>query len=274
MSIHPSAVIDSSARIGRNVHIGPFVVIGPDVVVGDNCQIWPHTVIEYTKLGNGCQVFPQTSLGLAPQHLKYKGEKTRLEVGDRTVFREGVIVHRGTVLDKSVTTIGNDCFFMALSHVAHDCRVGNNVIMANGAQLAGHVHVADSVFISALVGIHQFVRIGTGSMVSGGAMVPMDVAPYCIAQGDRAEIRGLNVVGLRRAGVSRDSMRLIKEAYKAVFFQGRPLVEALKRPELNVSDTWVQTFRSFFLEPKRGYIRPALKLISTTEEEPEEEAVS
>jgi UDP-N-acetylglucosamine acyltransferase len=260
MPIHPTAIVDKSARIGTNVSIGPYAVIGPEVAIGDECVIWPHTVIEYTTLGKACQVFPNASLGLAPQHLKYKGEKTKLTVGDRTIFREGVTVHRGTALDKSETIVGNDCYLMALSHVAHDCRVGNNVIMANGAQLAGHVQIGESCFISATVGIHQYVRIGKGALVSGGAMVPLDVAPFCIAQGDRADIRGLNVVGMRRLGIDRESIALLKEAFKIMFHSGLTLKEALDAPALNVANAHVQTFREFLLEPKRGFLRPEGKL--------------
>ena len=257
MSIHPTAILNPKASIGKNVTIGPFAVIGPDVEIGDDCHIWPHTVMEYTRLGQGCQVFPQASLGLAPQHLKYKGEPTRLEVGARTVFREGVTAHRGTALDQSVTTIGSDCYFMALSHIAHDCRIGDKVIMANGAQLAGHVHVGESTFISTTVGIHQFVRIGKGAMISGGAMVPLDVAPFCVAQGDRAEVKGLNIVGMRRMGLDRASIQLVKEAYKTMFMNGLTLAEALTKSDLLVGDPHVKVFRDFFLDTKRGYLRPS-----------------
>lgn len=256
MSIHPTAIVDSGTRIGKNVSIGPFAVIGADVEIGDGCQIWPHTTLEHTTLGKECQVFPQASLGLAPQHLKYKGEKTRLIVGDRTIFRESVTAHRGTALDQSKTIIGNDCYFMALAHIAHDCRVGSNIIMANGAQLAGHVQVADNCFISTTVGIHQFVRIGKGAMISGGAMVPLDVAPFCVAQGDRANIKGLNIVGMRRMGIDRDSMKLVKEAFKIIFMSSFTLAEALQQSALLDDNQHVKIFRDFFLEPKRGFLRP------------------
>ncbi len=267
MSIHSTAIVDAKAKIGKNVSIGPYAVIGPEVEIGDDCKIWPHVTIEYTHLGKNCEVFPQTSLGLAPQHMKYKGEPTRLEVGDRVVFREGVTAHRGTPLDKNMTRIGNDCYFMALSHIAHDCVVGNNVIMANAAQIAGHVHVGDNAFISATVGIHQFVRLGTGVIISGGAMVPLDVAPFCMAQGDRAEIKGLNLVGMRRMGMDRDSIKAIKAAFKKVFFNGLPLAEAIGQPEMLVNNPFVKTFHDFFLEPKRGYLRPGkLAILADTEE--------
>ncbi|MCG3203887.1 MAG: Acyl-[acyl-carrier-protein]--UDP-N-acetylglucosamine O-acyltransferase [Elusimicrobia bacterium] len=269
MTIHPSAIIDPHARIGTNVSIGPFTVIGPEVEIGDDCQISSHVVIEYTKLGKSCQVYPQASVGLPPQHLKYKGEKTKVVVGDRCVFREGVTVHRGTFLDKSVTTVGNDCYFMALSHIAHDCRIGDNVIMANAAQLAGHVQVGNNVFISTTVGIHQFVRIGTGAMISGGAMVPLDVAPFCMVQGDRASVQGLNVVGMRRMGINRGDISHIKAAFKTVFNSGLLLNVALEDPTLTLDNPTVKTFRSFFMEPKRGFLRPKGRVAPLVEFEAE-----
>lgn len=262
MPIHATAIIDPSAKIGADVTIGAYAIVGPECEIGNGSTIWPHAVMEYTRLGKECQVFPQASLGLAPQHLKYKGEKTRLEVGARTVFREGVTAHRGTPLDKSVTVIGDDCYFMALSHIAHDCRIGSNVIMANAAQLAGHVHVGDNAFVSTTVGVHQFVRIGTGAILSGGAMVPTDVAPFCVAQGDRAQIKGLNIVGMRRLGMDRATMQLVKSAFKKMFLNKLPLAEALSQPELTVDNKYVKIFRDFFLDPKRGYMRPGRQGVS------------
>ena len=257
MSIHHSAIIDSSAHIAPDAIVGPYVVIGPDVRVGPGCKIHSHAVLEFTTLGSNCEVFPFASLGLPAQHLRYTGEAARVEVGNGTVFREGVTVHRGTPFDQSVTRIGNNCFFMAQSHIAHDCQIGNNVTFANSAMAAGHVVVGDNAFVSATVGIHQFVRIGKGVILSGGAMVPLDVAPFCIAQGDRAEIKGLNVVGMRRMGFNREQMKEIKRAFKTVFLEGLRLEEALKRPELNTGSDAVDTFREFLSHPKRGFLRPA-----------------
>ena len=256
MSIHPSAVIHPSAKIAPDATVGPFVVIGQDVVIGAGCRIHSNAVLEFVTLGANCEVFPFASLGLPPQHLRYKGEPARVEVGAGTIFREGVTVHRGTPFDQSVTRIGNNCFFMATSHIAHDCRVGNNVIFANAAMIAGHVEIGDNVFLSASVGIHQFVRIGKGVIVSGGAMVPLDVAPFCIAQGDRADIRGLNVVGMRRMGFDRQQMREVKAAFKTTFLQGLLLEEALARPELNTGGEAINAFREFLKSSKRGYLRP------------------
>jgi UDP-N-acetylglucosamine acyltransferase len=266
-TIHSSAIIDPSAKLGKNISIGPFVVIGPHVEIGDDTKIISHVAIEYTSLGKNCVVYPQASLGFAPQHLKYKNETTKLQVGDNCTFREGVTAHRGTPLDKSITIIGNNGYFMALSHIAHDCVIGNNVIMANSAQLGGHVKVADNSFISASVGVHQFVRIGMGTIISGGAMVSQDVAPFCIAQGDRANLYGLNLVGLKRTGVDRNTIKALKEAYQAMFLKGLTIDEALQNPSLNLNNSHVKIFREFFLEPKRGYIRPRKVMEKNTLEE-------
>lgn len=259
VSIHSTAVVDPGAELGAGVVIEPYAIIGPHVKIGDNTLIRSHAVLEYAELGKDCVVYPHACLGLAPQHLKYKGERTKLVVGDRVTFRESVTVHRGTALDKSITTIGNDCYFMALSHIAHDCQIGSNVIFANAAQLAGHVQVGDYAFISSTAGIHQFVRIGSVAMISGGAMVPMDVAPFCIAQGDRAVLRGINLVGLRRMGADRESIRLIRDAFKNMFVYGYSLELALQQPALNVDNKFVKMFRQFFMEPKRGFVRPPAK---------------
>ncbi|MCB4755681.1 MAG: acyl-ACP--UDP-N-acetylglucosamine O-acyltransferase [Elusimicrobia bacterium] len=265
--IHSTAVIHPSAKIGKDVSIEPYAVIGPEVTLGDRCRVASFAVLEHTELGPECQVFPHASLGLAPQHLGYKGEKTKLVVGARCVFREGVTVHRGSLFDRGITTIGTDGYFMATSHIAHDCQVGNNVILANGATLAGHCIIGDYCFISGMVGLHQFVRIGTGALCSGGAMVSRDVAPFCIAQGDRATLHGFNVVGLRRRGVNQKTLLLLKEAYRTVFLSNLSLTEALEHPTLNIDNEHITLFREFFRASKRSFIRPAEKTpLEETEE--------
>lgn len=267
VNIHPSAVIDPTAKLGHDVTVGPFAVIGPDVVIGDRTRVISHAVLEYVEMGPDCVVYPYVTLGMTPQHLRYAGEKTKLIVGARTTFRESVTAHRGTPFDNGVTKIGDDCYFMALSHVAHDCVIGNKVIMANAAQIAGHVQIADNCFISTTVGIHQFVRIGKGALVSGGAMVSLDVAPYCIAQGDRAYLRGLNIVGLRRIGAKRETISALRAAYKALFLNALSLTDAMAHPSVNAPDPLVKEFKEFFMMPKRGFTRPALKINSNKEEE-------
>lgn len=267
MTIHPTAIVDPSTQLGEGTEVGPYTVIGPDVKIGRRGRIGPHAVLEYTTLGDDCMVSPFTCLGLPPQHFKYKGEKTRFVAGDRCTFREGVSVHRGTLLDKGITTMGNDCYLMATAHVGHDSVLGNNVTIVNDALLAGHVQVGDYSFISGASGVHQFCRVGKGAIISGGAIVLQDLAPFCIAQGDRATIRGLNVVGMRRMGLDRTSIKLIRDAYKTVFFSNLTLSEALEHPALNESNSHVQTFREFFTTPKRGFIRPAKDAVLETAEE-------
>jgi len=265
--IHPTVIVHPSAQIGRNVDIGPYSVLGPDVILQDGCRLGSHVVMEHAELGADCQVYPYVSLGFAPQHLGDKGENTHFKAGARNIFREYVTIHRGTQIDKALTQVGNDCFFMAYAHVAHDCQIGNNVILANSAQLAGHTIVNDHVFISTMVGLHQFVRVGSGALVSGGAMVSLDVAPFCIAQGDRASLKGLNVVGLRRRGVNRATMQLIKAAYKTTFLSNLPLKEALEHPSLNVESDHIAIFRNFLKSTKRGITRPALNVAAEEKEE-------
>lgn len=254
--IHPTAIIDSSAQIGSDVTIGPYAIVGPQVVLGDRCKIHPHAVLEYVELGPGCEVYSFASVGLPAQHLGYKGEPAKVVVGENTIFRENVTVHRGTAKDKCLTKIGKNCFFMALSHVAHDCVIGDSVVLANAALLAGHVQAGDRVFVSGTAAVHQFVRLGTGAMISGGSMVSLDVPPYGLVQGDRAVLRGINLVGLRRFGVSRETVRLVKEAFKIVFYSGQGLEEALSHPIFKSTDPCVNEIKIFLSDPKRGFVRP------------------
>jgi UDP-N-acetylglucosamine acyltransferase len=262
--IHSTAIIDPSAKIGKNVSIGPYAVIGPDVILHDGCQISSHAVIEYTELGENSRVFPFASLGLEPQHLKYKGEKTKVVTGARCVFREGSQVHRGTMLDKGVTTIGNDFYLMGLAHVAHDCQVGNNVIIVNASVLGGHAKIGNNVFISGLAGVHQFVRVGEGAMIGGAAMCVQDVAPYCIAQDDRAVLRGLNIVGMRRLGLKKENIKALKDAYRLIFQSQMTIPDVLASIEGKDLDPYAKKFFDFFREAKRGFTRP---VGSATEEE-------
>lgn len=259
MTVHPTAIVDSSAKIGANVSIGAFSVIGPGVVLGNGTNIHTHATLEYAELGASCEVYPYTSIGLPAQHLGYKGEPSRVLVGEKTIFREGVTVHRGTAFDASETKIGKECFFMAMSHVAHDCRIGDNVVMANGAVLGGHAEIGDRTFISGLVAVHQFVRVGKGAMLSGGAMVTQNVPPYSIAQGDRATWRGLNLVGLKRSGMTKESIRNLKNAFRIIYSSGLRLEEALKDPIFSSSDPSLKELKDFFANIKRGFIRPANK---------------
>lgn len=255
--IHPTAVVHPSARLGDGVEVGPYVVIGEAVELGDGTYVGPHTVIEHATLGKQNRITSQASIGTPAQDLSYKGEPTRLIMGDRNVVREGVTLNRGTKATGK-TVIGSDCFFMSCSHVAHDCVVGDKVIFANGGTLGGHCTVGDRAFISAWIGIHQHVRIGALAMLAGGAMVVQDVVPYATAQGDRAQLRGLNLVGMRRAGFSREAVAAVKRTYKTLFLSGLPLEEAMKRARAETNSPEALAMVEFAGSSKRGLIRPAL----------------
>lgn len=256
--IHPTAVIDASAKIAGNVQIGPYAVIGPEVEIGQGVSIGAHAILEYATVGADCKIHPHAFVGTPPQDLKFKGEKTRAVIGDRTVIRECVTVNRGTSAS-GLTVVGKDCLLMAYSHVAHDCRLGDRVIMANVATLAGHVEVGDDVVMGGMTAFHQFSRIGTGAMIGGGSMVAADVAPFCMTHGDRAVIVGLNVVGLRRRGLSKEALAAVKNVYRTVFLSALTLKEAVARLEVQSLPLEAQIFLDFVKKPSRGLCRPAPK---------------
>jgi UDP-N-acetylglucosamine acyltransferase len=230
MALHPTAIIDPRAELHPSVEVGPYCVIGPKVRIGAGTVLGPHVVIEGdTTLGAGNRIFQFASLGAIPQDLKYAGEPTRLVLGDGNQVREFATLHLGTAGGGGVTRIGDKNLFMACSHVAHDCQVGSGVILANCASLAGHVVLQDFVVLGGLSAVHQFTRVGRNAFISGGAMVGMDVPPYCIAQGDRAQLVGLNTVGLSRQGFGEDALARIKAAYRLLFRSGLGLREAVGR---------------------------------------------
>jgi UDP-N-acetylglucosamine acyltransferase len=216
--IHPTAVIAAGAELASDVEVGPYAVVGPHVRIGPGSWLGAHAVVEgRTTLGARTRVFQFASVGAPPQDLKYRGEPSTLELGDDNTIREYVTLQPGTAGGGLVTRIGSGCLFMASAHVGHDCRVGNGVILANGAALGGHVLVEDHAIVGALAGVHQFVRIGESALCAAGAMVSLDVPPFCIAAGDRARLFGLNTVGLRRRGISRESRAALKHAYRLLF---------------------------------------------------------
>jgi UDP-N-acetylglucosamine acyltransferase len=227
MAIHPTAVVAAGAELDPSCEIGPFAVIGPEVRMGPGNRVGAHAVVEGdTRLGAGNRVFPHACLGQIPQDLKYRGEPTRLEIGDRNQFREFTTAHVGTAGGGGVTRIGSGCLFMANSHVAHDCQVGDACILANSVALAGHVVLEDHVILGGLSGVHQFTRVGRFAFSAGGAVIVQDVAPYCMVQGDRAALAGLNLVGLQRNGFDEAQLGRVKDAYKIVFRQQLGLKEA------------------------------------------------
>jgi len=255
--VHPTAVVHPEARLHETVEIGPYAVIGEKVTIGEGTTVGPHTVIVgRTTLGARNRIFQFASLGAEPQDLKYAGEDTELVMGDGNTVREFATLHIGTAGGGGVTRIGNGNLFMAYSHVAHDCVVGNGCILANSAALAGHVQVADHVILGGLSAVHQFTRVGKNAFISGGAMVTMDVPPYCTAQGDRAELAGLNVVGLQRHGYSEEQIGRIKEAYKVLFRSKLVLAEAVAKLKAELGGhPEIDHLIDFVSSSKRGLTR-------------------
>ncbi len=228
--IHATAIIYPGARLAEDVEVGPYAIVGPNVVLGKGTVIGSHAVIEgWTTIGEYNQIFHHASVGTVPQDLKYRGEETYLKIGDRNIIREFATLHLGTVTGDGETTVGNGNLFMAYSHVAHDCHLGNGVIMANGATLAGHVTVEDNAGLGGLCAIHQFVRIGCNSYIGGGTLVSNDILPYMIATGDGRDthLRGLNLVGLKRHGFSDETIGYLKKAYKKLVMAKLKLPEAV-----------------------------------------------
>ncbi len=255
--IHPTAIIHPTAQLDEGVTVGPYAIIGEQVCIGAGTSIGPHAVIDsHTEIGRDNVIFQFASVGAAPQDLKFKGEPTRLVIGDRNRIREFATLHRGTPDGGGVTTVGSDNLLMAYTHVAHDCRVHNRIVMANAATLAGHVEVEDQAILGGLVAVHQFCRIGAHAMISGGAMVNQDIPPYCIAQGDRARTVGINLVGLKRRGFSEAATRAIRNAYKIIFLGKMRLEEALQQAELQYGQLpEAAAFIAFIRASKRGVPR-------------------
>jgi UDP-N-acetylglucosamine acyltransferase len=259
MAIHPTAVVDPSAKIDPTAEIGPYAVIGPDTVIGPRTKVGPHAVVEYATLGADNVLHSGCYVGTAPQDLKYAGEKTRFVMGDKNVVRECVTMNRGTAQGGGVTTVGSNCLFMACSHVAHDCRVGNGVIVVNAVLLAGHVTIGDGAVLGGMCAIHQHSRIGRLAMLGGASMNGQDVLPFANTQGDRAVMRGINMLGLKRAGVPPESRTALKDAYKTLFLSGLTQVDALAKLKAGKVDPIVQEWIDFIESAgKRGYMRPAV----------------
>jgi UDP-N-acetylglucosamine acyltransferase len=229
--VHPTAIVHPRARIGADCEIGPYCIIGEHVELGPGCRLHSHVVIDgHTRLGKGNEVFPFASIGLKTQDLKWKGGLTRTEIGDSNTFREYVTIHSATG-DGEVTTVGSNNHILAYAHIAHNVRLGNYVIMSNVATLAGHVTVEDSAVVGGLAAVHQFCRIGTMSMIAGCAKIVQDVPPYMIVDGNPAETRAINKVGMERKGVSAEALVALRHAYKILFRDGLTTPNALARIE-------------------------------------------
>ena len=257
MAIHPTAVVELGAQVDPTCEIGPFAVVGPHVRLGPRNVLSAHAIVTgHTTLGEGNRVFPHAVLGEVPQDLKYRGEPTRLEIGDRNTFRECATVNLGTVGGGEVTRIGNGCLLMAYSHVGHDCVIGDGAIIANSVALAGHVILEDHVHLSGLAASHQYCRIGRLAFVSGLTGVGMDVAPYCTITGARGELAGLNTVGMQRAGMSEEQIGRVKLAYKIFFRSNLALAEALAELEAELGTfPEIAHFIAFVKGSQRGITR-------------------
>jgi UDP-N-acetylglucosamine acyltransferase len=255
--IHPTAIVDSRAELDRDVEIGPYSIVGPSVRIGRGTRVKAHVVIEgNTAIGEDNVIFQFATVGSVPQDLKYKGEDSRLIIGDHNTIREFVSLNPGTTGGGMVTRVGSHNLLMMYCHIAHDCILGDRNVIANGATLAGHVTLEDHVIAGGLIGIHQFVKIGTGALIGAGSMVSKDVPPYCNAAGDRAKLKGLNIEGMRRRGFQKEQIDTIRKAYRIILQSGLTIKAALRkaRKELPASPE-VERITSFIENSARGICR-------------------
>jgi UDP-N-acetylglucosamine acyltransferase len=255
--IDAHAVVSSRAQLGAGVTVGPFAVIGPDVIIGARTTIGAHAVIEGpTRIGEDNQIFPFAAIGGAPQDKKYKGEPTQLTIGERNVFREFCTMNRGTASGRGLTSIGSDGLFMAYSHVAHDCDIGNKVILANCATMGGHVQIGDWVQLGGLSAIHQFCKIGAHAFVAGGAILTRDLPPYVMIAGNPAKPNSINSEGLKRRGYTPGQIRNLRLAYRILYRSDLKLVDAVARlTELARDNAEVQPLLAFIAASTRSLVR-------------------
>jgi UDP-N-acetylglucosamine acyltransferase len=255
--IHPTAIISSGAEMGEDCYVGPYSIIGEGVSLGDRVRVESHAVIDgNTSIGEDTRIFPFVSIGLAPQDLKYGGEQTRTVVGKRNQIREFVTIHRGTAGGGGITTVGDDNLLMAQAHVAHDCKVGNEVIMANAATLAGHVEIADRANVGAYSGVHQFCRIGREAFVGGYSVVVKDALPFAIIQGNHAKCFGLNRIGMKRRGYSKDVIRHLNHAFYLLLSSKLNTSQAVERIREEITDcAEVDLLVDFIESSQRGVVK-------------------
>ena len=255
--IHPTAIIDPTAELAEDVSIGPYTIVGPGVQIDAGTVVGSHVVIKGpTFIGKDNRIFQFSSVGEDTQDMKYRGEPTRLEVGDRNVIREYCTIHRGTVQDKSITQVGSDNLLMAYTHVAHDCVVGDHVIMANAASIAGHVQVESHAILGGFTLVHQFCKIGQYSFSAMGSIISRDIPPYVLVGGQPTKPHGINAVGLERQGFSQDAIRQIKKAYKIVYKSGLKLEASIEALEEMVGETpEVDCLVTFLKQTQRSILR-------------------
>ncbi len=255
--IHPTAIVDPGAELDTNVEIGAYSIIADNVYIGSGTVVGPHVVIDpYVSISKNCRIFQYASIGTIPQAIKFSGEKSFVKIGRGCIIREFVTINRGTAFGTGVTEVGEENLLMAYCHVAHDCKTGRNVILANSATLAGHITVGDYATIGGLVAIHQFVRIGDYAFIGGKSAVPKDIPPYVIASGDRAKLYGLNKVGLKRNGFSAATLNALKKTYRFFFRLGLTMNEAIVRVRAEVDQLpEVVNFINFVQSSNRGITR-------------------
>ncbi|OSP53635.1 acyl-ACP--UDP-N-acetylglucosamine O-acyltransferase [Pseudoruegeria sp. SK021] len=257
-TIHPSAIIEDGAKIASGVTVGPFCIVGPEVSLGPDVHLKSHVVVTgRTEIGDGTVIFPGAVIGEIPQDLKFAGEKTRLVVGKRNRIREGATMNTGTEGGGGLTSVGDDCLFMTGAHVGHDVHVGDRVILANQAALAGHCLIADDVIIGGLSGVHQFVRIGRGAIIGAVTMVTNDVMPYGLVQGPRGELDGLNLVGLKRRGVTRGDITALRAAFQMLAQGEGQFIDRARRLGEETESAYVREIVDFLLEKSdRHFLTP------------------
>ncbi len=254
--IHRTAIVDKSAKLAAGVKIGPYCIVGSGVKLGKNTELKSHVIIEETEMGSDCLIYPFAIIGLPPQDVKYKDQKTKVRIGDRNVIREYTTIHRASIDGDGLTEIGDDNFLMAYVHIAHDCKIGNFTAMANAATLAGHVEAEDFSVIGGLVAVHQFTRIGTYSMIGGFSGVGQDIPPYTIASGSRAKLYGLNVIGIRRNGFEESTIRDLKQAYKILFRSKLTLKKAIDKVKHDIKQSKeIKHLIKFLEQNRRGICR-------------------
>jgi len=253
MSIHATAIIENGATLGNNVTIGAYTIIGSNVTIGDNTTVGSHTFIEgNTNIGANNRIFSHAVLGTEPQDLKFNGEETFLIIGDNNTIREHTFINTGTAGGGYKTIIGNKNLIMGHVHIGHDCIIEDNIVIANSTVLAGHVEISSNAVIGGISAIHQFCKVGEFAMLGGGSIVVQDIPPYCICEGNRASLRGLNINGLRRNLENREDIQQIKKAYKQLFDSGNPLAQNANELLKNSENKYVKILAQFVLDTKRG----------------------